>query len=159
VATAKSKKQPTLVTINPTWQLAFIVAMVVTQVISVGTILWLFTRHGNYISSGTWAYQIVQWLYPLLFVGAAYFFVRRRVTGLMPRLFWMVFVATIGVAFWGTLQLLLNALFSAFSWWPQVTSADNSWWSAFGITWTEMFVLFALYCTGLWLIAREGKRR
>jgi hypothetical protein len=155
----KAKKHPTLVTINRNWQLAFITAMVVTQLLSVGTILWMFTRHSAYISGGTWAYQVSQWAYPLLFLGAAYFFVRKRIVGVLPQLFWMVFVSTIGLVAWSALGLLLNALFSLYNWWPQVTSSDRSWWSAFGITWTEMLVLWALYCLGLWLIAREGKRR
>lgn len=156
---AKPKKQPTLVTINRNWQLAFIVAIVVTQLISVGTILWMFTRHSAYISGGTWAFQISQWVYPLLFLAAAYFFVKKRIVGLVPQLFWMMFVTTIGYVAWSAVDVFLNSLFAINNWWPQVTRADSSWWSAFGITWSEMFVVWVLYCLGLWLITREGKRR
>jgi hypothetical protein len=156
---AAAKKQPTLVTVNRNWQLAFIAAMVVTQLISTGTVLWMFTRHGNYIGSGTWAFQVSQWVYPLLFVAAAYPFVRKRIVGIVPKIFWMIFVATIGLVAWSAVMLLLNGMFALNNWWPQITSADKSWWSAFGITWTEMLVFWVLYCLGLWLIASEGERR
>jgi hypothetical protein len=159
VATAKAKKLPTLVTINRSWQLAFITAIVAAQAVAIGTVLWMFTRQIHYVSSGTWAFQISQWVYPLLFLGASYAFVRKRVVGAVPRAFWAVFLTTIGMVAWYALEGLLNAMFNIFSWWPQITSADKSWWSAFGITWTEMIVLFSVYCLVLGLIARERSRK
>lgn len=156
---AKAKKQPTLVTINRRWQLIFTVSLVATQLLGAATMLWMFTRHGSYISGGTWAFQISTWLYPLPFLAAAYLFVRKRILGFVPTTFWMVFLTTIGVSSWYAIDAVLNAAFNVFNWWPQAANTDRSWWSAFGITWTEMFVVFVLYCLGLWLVTRQGKRR
>lgn len=159
MAVAKAKKQPDLVTIPRRWQVIFILAMVAAQLTSVGVFLWQFIRLSHYISGGTWAFQVSQWIYPLLYVVASLAFVRRRVVGVVPRLFWMIFLSTIGIVVYEALQTLLNMMFNIFNWWPQVTSADKSWWSAFGITWVEMFVVFAVYCLVLWLAAQERKRR
>lgn len=158
VAKAKAKKPSKLVTIDRGWQGAFIVAMAFAQIVSIATVLVGFLRLSHYVSSGTWTFQVVGWLYPLLYLGVAYLFVSRRISGNYPRLFWAMFIATMGVIVYGALQGLLTMMFSVFNWWPQVTSADRSWWTAFGVYWSQMAAIFGLYCLVLWVISRERKR-
>lgn len=155
-----TKKQivPTVVTLNPQWQLTFIIALILAQALSVATMIWSFVRVSHYVSSGTWTFQVVTWLYPLLYVLAGYLFARRRVRGTVPRLFWAMFIGTTGMIIYSALQMLLNFMFSWFNWWPVIGPDDKSIWSAFGITWLQMAALFAVYAVALWAVAVRKRR-
>jgi len=150
-----SNDAPKTVTITRPWQLTFIGGVVAAQALFVGTMLWSFTRHGTYISAGTWVWQVTTWVYPLLYVAAGYAFVMSRVRGLVPRLFWSVFLATIGYFVYAALGMPLNYIRSnVFNY---TYSNDPSLWSAFGWDWSVMAALFALFCLSL-LVIRLRKR-
>ena len=158
MARAKTGK-PTLVTIPPRWQLVFITAAIGSQVVFVAMMLASILRFSHYQSSGTWAFQITQWVYPLLYLAVGYIYARRRIKGMLPTLFWATFIATIGMTVWGVVQSVLSYVYSALNWWPVVGPDDKSWWSAFGTIWTQMLVAFGLYCLALGVIVWKDKRR
>lgn len=155
----RAVKTPTNVTINRRWQLVFVVTAIGSQIVFVAVMLASIFRFTHYQSSGTWAFQITQWVYPLLYLVAGYLFARRRIKGFLSVLFWATFVTTISLTVWGIIQSVLNYLYSVFNWWPVVSAHDKSWWAAFGTTWLQMGVVFVLYCGVLGLITWRGKRR
>lgn len=149
------KKTPTVVTITAPWQVAFMVAVVLSQLAWMVVLLWSYTQHGAYVSFGTWLWQVSVWLYPLLYVGAGYWYVRRRVQGKMPRLFWAVFLATIAYGFYMAEGALSNWLrFNIIHFLPP---HGNGVWAAFGWDWLQMGVLFALFCLVLGVLANRKR--
>ncbi len=131
------------------------VIMLLAQVMVVAQLLWVYARFIHYMSAGTWAFQVSTWGYPLLLVIIAWVFGLGRVLGWLPRLFWAVFIAAMGVAAFSIVQTVTSILMTTFHW---QSGSGTSWWAAFGVPWTEMMVLVVLYTIALGVIARRGKR-
>ena len=152
------KSTPVLVTITRPWQLVFVSIMLLSQIIIVAQLLWAYARFIHYLSAGTWAFQISTWGYPVMLVIIAWIFGLGRVLGWLPRLFWAVFLATMGVAAFNVVQTVTNMLMTTFHWQSGIGANGTSWWAAFGVPWAEMMVLVVLYTVALGVIARRSKR-
>lgn len=124
----------------------------------VGMFVWDFTRHGQYLSAGTWTWQISTWLYPFLFLGVGYAFTVKRVRGWLPRLFWAMLLTVMAYMTYIAVSLVANWVFVRF--FPRVVSAsDRGLWTAFGREWIIMGVVLLAFTATLGLIDRSSKRR
>ena len=147
-------KTPTNVTIPQRWQLAFIAATAGAYLVTNLQIVWGMVRISRYVSSGTLAIQMSMWLYPLVYLLAAYLFVRPRIRGSVPRLFWAMLVAAIGTFVYD----MVGAISQVVRQETRYTIQGNSIWDAFGYDWTLMAVMLVLYVATLWAIGSRGKR-
>ncbi len=156
-----TKHASTVVTIPRPWQIAFITALVLSQLVYVALSVWSFFGYNHSMNGGGWglqAFQAVQFAYPILFAVAGYVFIRRRVAGTVPRWFWALFLATIALIIHFALQVPINLLLNSLM--QPVYGSNNNpgWWYNFGWMWAEMAVYFVLFCGGLAWISRRGKR-
>jgi hypothetical protein len=155
--TKKVASPSSAVTITRPWQLAFLFSAVASQLSATAYIVWAFSRSGSWVSASTWTYQIVYFTYPLLFVAAALLFLRRRVSGTLPRLFWASFLATIGC--FASMVITTGVQAIQTSWLrDHYYGADASIWNSFSWQWTGMGAAFALYCGSLAYVAWRVKR-
>ena len=155
MAIAKNQTNASVVSITTPWQLVFVTALVLSQALWVAVYLWSFTRRGVYTSYGTWMFQASYWVYPLLYVVAGYVFAwRQRIRGLVPRLFWAVFLAAIGTAVYNGSTVLLRWLENHVG---RYDPSRSGLWAAFGWEWTGMGTMFVLFCLALVVIARRKR--
>lgn len=158
VKKAPSKLQPSLVTIDRKWQIAFIVSIIGAQAIIATYMMWTVFHYAHHFSFGLWSYQIMWTLGPLLFLIVGWLFSLHRVRGTVPRLFWGTLLATVGVIIYSALQIPVNDLLVHLHILNYQNGA-NSWWLQYGFVWTQYVVMFLLYTTALTVIAFRGKRR
>ncbi len=151
----KTLKTPNVVTITAPWQLTFLAAMVLGQLSWVVLLLWTYVLHHGYMGVGTWTWQISYWVYPLFYVAASYAFICSRVRGALPRLFWAVFLATIGEAVYTFTSSIFNWL--RFDVIRAAAPTGNGLWAAFGWDWVHMGVVFGLFCLTLYIVARRKR--
>lgn len=152
--TTNPTKTAVNVTITRNWQLTFIAVMVLAQLFALYYLVDGLLHYARYFKDGTFIYQSVQNLYPVLYALAGWIFARNRVVGTMPKLFWAVFVAVIGLAVYSTTQLPLLFM----SHWVSAIAGSNgkAWYQGIYWMWAQMAVVFALYCGGLWYIKRRS---
>jgi hypothetical protein len=143
--------QPKLIVTKRSQQI-FLGVMAFVYLSSVVSPLLLFVGKGAYVSSGTWIFQIVQWLMPLLFFGLTLPFAYRHYRTWITRLYVAAFLALTGLLTFGALAGLEYSI--RFKWFPPVITDihDNSLWTVFGHEWLVMLVGLALYLgvIGMW---------
>lgn len=157
VAKELVSKSSSIVTITRPWQWAFLLSAAASQVSATAYIVWAFSRPDGWVSASTWTYQIVYFAYPLLYVAAALLFMRRRVSGTLPRLFWATFLATTGYLASMVLSTGVQAIQT--SWMRNHYYDSSSVWSTLGWQWSGMGVAFVLYGCGLAYISWRSKHR
>ncbi len=153
VAEHTSVKHPLSVTIPRHWQLVFIATIIASQLISIIQIAWSMIRISHYVSSGTLIFQITSWLYPALYLLAAYLFLERRVRPGVPRLFWAVLIATVGVLVYQAANAIQNIALAE----AHYVAHGGGLWNTFGVSWTLMVVVFVLFCVVLGTVSQKGK--
>ena len=156
MAQLKKKTTNTTVTITKPWQIAFIVTALLSQLIWVGMVLWAYTRPDHWIGGGTWTFQILSWFYALAYLLVAFVFIRRRIRGTLPRLFWSFFIATIGYLAYSTLSAL--ASWARGNWIGYSSSTDTGLWAAYGWEWTVMIAVFVGYALTLCAVLWKAKK-
>jgi hypothetical protein len=158
VAQNSTKKSASIVTISRPWQLVFLASVFLSQLVSIIFLAWMFGDRNNGEGIKLWVYQLTYWLQPLAYFLVGLLFAWRRIVGLVPRLFWASFIATAGYlvymassAFITTVQARLIINYGP--------DTNSHWWSAFGWSWTEMLVVFALYCGALGFVACRARQK
>jgi hypothetical protein len=155
---AAKKPVPVLVTIDRKWQLTFIAAVVLWQVGTVATMLWAYFRIIHYMSFGTWMFQATQLVYPVLYAGVAYLFIRKKIQGRVPTLFWTLFVTSIGMLIAQVIASAINTGITIFNLWPTI-GANASWWQQYGWSVLPLIIATALYIGTLMALTWGVKRR
>jgi hypothetical protein len=155
--TRPSVKNSANVTISRPWQIAFLIIVGGAQLLFTLFMLWSQFRYHQRTDSAALSLMFSQTFYPLLFVLVGYAYALRKVQGTIPRLFWAVFLAMLGLSLYYSLQLPVTYLSNAFGLYSY--GPNNNWWSSVGWVWVQMSVVFVLYCLTLWLITRRSKGR
>ena len=154
MAKTNSSKVPMNVTVSRPWQIAFIVVLIAGQIVGAGSIWWSLVHISHYASLGTWVFQSSYWLYPILYLGAGYLFMKGRVQGTLPRLFWAVLLTTLGATVAQACSVIANYIRIA-----SVQPYGDGIWSTFGGYWIQMAVVFLAYVLVLAVIRQRSSKR
>lgn len=138
-------------------QQVFIAALGLSWLISLLTMVIMYTGNRGYLSSGTWTFQLSVWIYPVVYMVTAFFFIRKRYRTGLGRLFSAGIIGQSGLFLYQALYSVWTALSFHYQWFMNQTS--NSVWAAFGREWVAMIVGFALFMGALGLVDRRWKTK
>lgn len=144
-----TKEKSAVVTVRPAWQLAFIGVMILTWLSS----FWylLFGMFGNYMSSGTWTYQAVLILTPLVWFGISLLYVWKAHRAWLARVFNAMLLTFIGYGTYVSLSSLEEALRMRY-YPPTITNMnDDSLWTAFGHEWLVAALALTVFLGALYI--------
>jgi len=139
------------VTLSKGWQYALMAAMVLPYFSTLVLILVSYLS-APFINAGTWVYQIVQWLFPLLLFATGWLLLSQKAK--QSRLFKAVVAAFVGFAAYQVLSMWANTVY--FRWFHPDFGQHASIWGSFGYDWSVMALVFAAY-TGVLLLMRKGR--
>lgn len=146
--------QSAKVTIGRTGQLAFVIAVASVEVANFINAYTTYFRSYVVRHSYPVAFHLSEFIFPLLFVIVGYMFAKRNIQGTIPKVFWAVLLATIGLcAFQGfeQLEIWISILLPG-------TSPYGPLWLNPNVVLAEESVVFATYCYVVWRADRKGMR-
>lgn len=150
-----TKKQTQIVKITRTWQILFMLAMIASWLSPV--IFLALWASGGYMSRSTWIFQISYTVLPFVFFTIALVAIWNNYRSTFERLFFGVFIATIGYTLYGCLSSLENVIrYKFFT--PVISDTnDTGLLTAFGHEWLVMSIGVIIF--GAVLLIRNIKRR
>jgi hypothetical protein len=126
------------------------------QLLQTCSMLLSVFSYSRHITFGERSFQVLQFIYPLFFVGIAYVFVRNRVRGTLPRLFWAYLIAVMGLVTYFGLQLPLDFLLSRLNIGPFSLIRPGGW-ARGGWVWIQLGIGVTAYSIVLIAIARKKR--
>jgi len=147
----KSLDKKETVTLPPFYQQLFVVAVVGGWLVELLVMVHTFTH--TYISAGSWAFQITNWLFPVALFVLSLAYVARTYSGWRRRLFWATLLTVVAMSIYGCVSLLESLWYNNYSHSHPITG--NSDWAVFGNDWIMMGVGLLIYIVLLFWIRRE----
>ncbi len=137
------------VLVSPKLQYAFLVAIVLSWLTNLGTMLFLYlATPGAYIGNGTWTFQITQWLLPLAYISLAYSYVYRDKRPLFEKLFLAAVIGVSALITFEAIASIENTLRIRLGWFMS-EAAGPGMWNAFGHDWVVMVLGLAIFAAVL----------
>ncbi len=151
------QKSPTTnktVGLSPKLQVYFLIAITIFWAAEVGAVATAYVGPNAYVNAGTWAYQISQWLLPVVYVVLAYGIMRKKYHGFLNRLFMAGFVSSIALMLFYAFFMIENTVrFHLKLFIPDYT--NTGLWNAFGHDWVVMLLGLAAYVA---VLARQEEK-